>query len=196
MCLTYVSAGVTFYIGTVFSLNYGTGQLKLDRDVILQLVLVVNVLAILGIPFFGWLSDRTGRRAIFVAGCLGMAVLPYLWFVTLDTGSFGWMLLGFLALFLPYTATYGTMPVFFAHVFPPAVRYTGMSLGYTLGTVIGSALAPIVATWLLDASGGWLLIAAYMSLAGVVSAVAALFLRDWHGPTADVQTSTAAEVSR
>lgn len=185
MCLAYVSAGVTFYVGTVFSLSYGASHLKVDRDTILQLVLAINVLTILGIPFFGWLSDRVSRKAIFIVGIVGMTVLPYVWFASLDTRSFGWMLVGFLVLFVPYTATYGTMPVFFAHVFPPAVRYTGMSLGYTLGTVVGSALAPIIATWLLNVSGDWLLIALYMSVAGVVSAVAALFLRDWHGPGTD-----------
>ncbi|HEX6445814.1 MAG TPA: MFS transporter [Streptosporangiales bacterium] len=180
MCLAYVSAGVTFYVGTVFSLSYGTTHLALDDSVILQIVLAVNVLTIVGIPFFGWLSDRTGaRKPIFIAGVVGMAVLPYVWFAGLDTRSLGWMLAGSLLLFLPYTATYGTMPVFFAHVFPPAVRYTGMSLGYTLGTVVGSALAPIIATWLLGAYGGWVLVAVYMSLAGVVSAVAAVFLREW-----------------
>lgn len=164
---------------TVAKSSYGTTHLAVDDSVILQIVLAVNVLTIIGIPFFGWLSDRIGRKPVFVTGVVGMAVLPYAWFAALGTRSFGWMLAGSLLLFLPYTAAYGKMPVFFAHVFPPAVRYTGMSLGYTLGTVIGSALAPIIATWLLGASGGWLLVAVYMSRAGVVSAVAALFLREW-----------------
>lgn len=182
-CLAYVSAGVTFYVGTVFSLSYGAQHLKLDQDLILKLVLAVNVLTIIGMPLFGWLSDRGNRKAIFISGVVGMTVLPYVWFALLDTKSVGLMLVGFLLLFVPYAATYGTMPVVYAHAFPPAVRYTGMSLGYTLGTVVGSALAPIIATWLLDSTGSWPAIAVYMSVAGVVSLVAASFLKDWHGPS-------------
>jgi metabolite-proton symporter len=178
MCLSYVSAGVTFYVGTVFSLSYGEKHLHVDRGLILKLVLAINILTIVGIPFFGWLSDRVDRKKIFIAGAAGMTVLPYLWFAALDTRSFGWMLVGFLLLFLPYTANYGTMPAFYAHVFPPAVRYTGMSLGYTLGTVLGSALAPIIATWLLEETGSWLGIAIYMSVAGVLSIGAALYLSE------------------
>lgn len=176
MMLAYASAGVTFYIGTVYSLTYGTSELGIGRDTILTLVLIVNVATIVAVPFFGWLSDRVDRKPIFVLGIVGMAVVPYAWFGTLGTGSFGWMLGGFLLLFLPYAANYGTMPAFFAHVFPPAIRYTGMSLGYTFGTVISSAVAPLVATWLLDLTGSWTSIAVYMSVTGIVSTVAALFL--------------------
>ncbi|MQA78606.1 MAG: MFS transporter [Streptosporangiales bacterium] len=190
LCLAYVSSGVTFYIGTVYSLSYGEVHLEVSRDTLLELVLAVNILTIIGIPFFGWLSDRVSRKAIFICGAVGMAVFPYLWFMTLDTKSFGWMLLGFLLLFLPYTANYGTMPVFFAHAFPPAVRYTGLSLGYTLGTVVGSAMAPIVATAILNATGDWPLIAVYMSGAGIVSVVAAIFLTERYAAPEPVVAAT------
>lgn len=70
------------------------------------------------------------------------------------------------------------MPTFFAHVFPVDVRYTGMSAGYTLGTVLGGGFAPIIAAYLLDRTGDWPAIAWYMTAAGAVSFVAALFLRE------------------
>jgi metabolite-proton symporter len=178
MCLAYIPAGATFYIATVYSLGYGEKKLGLDRDMILQLVLLVNVFTIAAIPFFGWLSDRVDRKKIFWVSILGMAALPYVWFSAFQSGSFGVMLLGFVALFIPYAANYGTMPTFFAHVFPPEVRYTGMSVGYTLGTVFGSGLAPIIATWLYDSTGTSTSIALYMTAAGVVGAVATLFLSE------------------
>jgi metabolite-proton symporter len=181
MCLAYIPAGVTFYIATVYSLSYGEKQLGLDRDLILQLVLLVNVFTIVAIPFFGWLSDRVDRKRIFWVSIVAMAALPYVWFSLFETGSFGLMLVGFVVLFIPYAANYGTMPAFFAHVFPPAVRYTGMSVGYTLGTVFGSGLAPIIATWLYGGTGSWLAIAVYMTAAGVAGTVAALFLTERHG---------------
>lgn len=178
MCLSYLSAGVTFYVGTVFSLSYGTVHLGLDRGLLLGLVIAVNVLTIIAIPFFGWLSDRIDRKRIFLAGIVGMAVLPYLWFMSLGSGSTLLMLLGFLLLFIPYAANYGVMPTFYTHIFPTGVRYTGMSIGYTLGAVLGSGLAPIVATFLLDRTGDWPAIALYMSAAGVISFVAALFMHE------------------
>ncbi|WP_433509363.1 MFS transporter [Nonomuraea sp. CA-143628] len=178
MCLAYIPAGATFYIATIYSLGYGEKKLGLDRDMILQLVLLVNVFTIAAIPFFGWLSDRVDRKKIFWVSIIGMAALPYVWFSAFQSGSFGVMLLGFLALFIPYAANYGTMPTFFAHVFPPEVRYTGMSVGYTLGTVFGSGLAPIIATWLYDSTGTSTSIALYMTAAGLVGAVATLFLSE------------------
>ncbi|MEV0388034.1 MFS transporter [Nonomuraea sp. NPDC050643] len=181
MCLAYIPAGATFYIATVYSLSFGEKQLGLDRDMILELVLLVNVFSIVAIPFFGWLSDRVDRKRIFWMSIVLMAALPYVWFTAFQTGSFWLMLLGFIVLFIPYTANYGTMPTFFAHVFPPAVRYTGMSVGYTLGTVFGSGLAPIIATWLYDSTGSWLAIAIYMTAVGVVGTVAALFLTERAG---------------
>jgi metabolite-proton symporter len=178
MCLAYLSAGVTFYVGTVFSLTYGTSKIGISRSTMLWLVIAATVLTIIAIPYFGWLPDRVDRKRIFLIGVIGMTVLPYAWFTMIDTGNVVLMLLGFLALFVPYSATYGVMPTFFTHVFGVGLRYTGMSIGYTLGTVLGSGLAPIIATFLLDKTGGWLAIAGYMSATGVLSYVAAASLQE------------------
>ncbi|MGP3991874.1 MFS transporter [Streptomyces sp. 3N207] len=178
VCLAYLSAGVTFYIGTVFSLAYGKNEVGVSQSTMLWLVIATNVLTIAAIPYFGWLSDRIDRKRIFLAGIVGMAVLPYAWFALLGTGNFTLMLLGFVILFIPYAANFGVMPTLFAHVFPVGVRYTGMAIGYTLGTVLGSGLAPIIAAFLLDRTGSWPAIALYMSGVGVLSYVAALFLRE------------------
>ncbi|MGO1975436.1 MAG: MFS transporter, partial [Propionibacteriaceae bacterium] len=182
MMFAYASAGVTFYIGTVYSLSYGTESLALERSTLLTLVIIINVVTIVCIPFFGWLSDRVNRRAIFLVGIVGMIITPYLWFLGLESRSFAFMLGGFLLLFIGYMANYGTMPTYFAHVFPADIRYTGLSIGYTFGTIISSAIAPIIATALLGATGSWLSIALYMSGVGVVSAIAALFLKERYAP--------------
>lgn len=175
MALAYVSAGATFYIAAVFSLSYGE-LIGVGRNTMLTLVLLGTLLTVVGMPFFGWLSDRYDRKRIFIVGAAGMTVAPFAWFWSLGTGAPVVMFLGFLVLFLPFCANYGTMPTFFAQVFPTTIRYSGMAVGYTLGTVLGSATAPLIATYLLGRTGSWVSIALYMVVAGLVSLLAARFL--------------------
>jgi MFS family permease len=185
MMLSYAGAGVVFYVGTVYVLTYGTSTLGMSRNTMLTLVLLINVVTIVAIPAFGALSDRVSRKGIFITGAVAMALLAPVWFLLLETRSFTWMLVGFVLLFVPYAANYGVMPTFFAQVFPAPVRYSGLSLGYTLGTVISSAIAPLIATGLLAATGTWTAIAAYMSGVAIVSAVAAVWMHEQPAPTTD-----------
>lgn len=178
MCITYLSSGVSFYIATVFSLAYGTQQLNEDRGTILSLISISIVVVIIGMIIAGRLSDRFNRRVIFSVGILGMIIAPYAWFSAFNTGNFFVMLLGFLALLVPYAINFGVMPSYFVGVFPAHIRYTGLSLGYTLGAVIAGGLAPIIATSLLAQFGNWLPIAIYMSGVGVLSAIGTIFLKD------------------
>jgi MFS family permease len=181
MAVAYLSAGVTFYTGAVFSLAYGQEQLGLERSTLISLVLATSILTVIVLPLFGWLGDRVDRRKIFMVGAAGMGVAPFVWFPMFNTQIYALMLAGSLLMFLPYCANYGAMATFFAHVFPAEVRFTGMSLGYTIGTVAGSATAPLVATYLLDRTGGWIAIAGYMAVVAVLSLMAAWLMSE-HKP--------------
>ena len=105
-----------------------------------------------------------------------MTFTPFIWFALMDTKHLGLMLAGFILLFIPFAANYGVMPTFYTEVFPANVRYSGMAIGYTLGTILGSATAPIVGTYLLGATGNWYWIAAFMGGASLISAIAGSFL--------------------
>jgi MFS family permease len=105
-----------------------------------------------------------------------MVITPFIWFSLLDTKNMALMMAGFLILFVPFAANYGVMPTFYAEIFPANVRYSGMAIGYTLGTILGSATAPLVGTYLLGVTGNWYAIAAFMSGASLISAVAGLLL--------------------
>ena len=181
MAVAYLSAGVTFYVGTVFSLSYGQEQLGVSNSTLIELVLATSILTVIVLPLFGWLGDRVDRKKIFIVSAAGMGVAPFVWFPLFNTGEYPIMLAGSLLMFIPYCANYGAMAAFFAHVFPASLRFTGMSVGYTIGTVAGSATAPLVATYLLDRTGGWTAVAGYMAAVALVSLVAAWFLSE-HKP--------------
>ncbi|WP_161500384.1 MFS transporter [Streptomyces antimycoticus] len=191
MCAAYLSSGVTFYIVTVFSLSYGTQHLAIPRGRILTVLMLAIFFMIAGMIVFGWLSDRVNRKMIFQFSAIGMALAPWLWFPLLGSNNSLIMFLGFLIVLVPYSANYGVMPSFFSHVFPAHIRYTGMSLGYTLGAVLAGGLAPIIATFLLGLSGSWTYIAVYMTVVGVISTISAAALKDYQpgGP----QDSVASE---
>jgi len=174
--VAYLAAGVTFYMAAVYALSYIQNQLELSRNTALAVVLLGFSLIVIGMPYFGLLSDRYDRKRILQLGAAGMIITPFIWFPLLGTRSFWLMLLGFVVLFLPFNANYGVMPTFFARVFPTGVRYTGMAVGYTVGTVLSAGVAPVIATYLLEVAGHWYAIALYMSASAVLSLLAGVFL--------------------
>ncbi|GAA2404658.1 MFS transporter [Actinomadura vinacea] len=185
VALAIVCAGSVFTLVTVYSLSYGKGELGLSRDVMLSVLLPATVVVLICVPLFGRLADRIGVRAVFLAGAASLTVLPFVWFALLDTKQYGWMLLGFVLLLIGYSANYAVVPAYFSAVFPSAIRFSGMSIAFTIGLIASNAIAPALATSLLAATGGWHAIAIYMALAAIVSLVAGVFLRLPDEPAAD-----------
>ncbi|KAB2388759.1 MFS transporter [Actinomadura montaniterrae] len=177
VALGIIASGSTFTLTTVFSLTYGKLGLGLGGSAMLDVLLPATVVVLVALPLFGRLADRVGVRALFLGGLVSLIVLPFVWFALLDTRQYGLMLLGFALLFVGYAANYAVVPAYFAQVFPSGVRFTGLSVGFTIGLIASNAIAPAVATSLLEASGGWEAIAAYMASTAVISLVAGIFLR-------------------
>ncbi|KAA9166476.1 MHS family MFS transporter [Amycolatopsis acidicola] len=177
-----MASGVSYYIAIVYSLSYGAKALHKSNGTMLSLVLWMTGLMITLVPLIGWLSDRWGmasRRLIFVGSSVALMATSFLWFTLLNTGDYGLMLLGFVILFVAYCANIAVTPTFFALAFPARVRYSGMALGFTLGTVIGASIAPLIATALQDATGSWVGVAVYMSGSAFLAAIAGLLLREY-----------------
>ncbi|NKQ51705.1 MHS family MFS transporter [Amycolatopsis sp. K13G38] len=173
-----VGAGIVFTMATVFSLTYGKTELHMSTSAMLGVLLPAAVAIIVTIPLYGRLSDRIGERPLFLAGAASMIVTPFVWFALLSTGNYGLMVLGFVLLFVGYAANYAVFPVFFSQVFPISLRFSGMSIGFTVGTIAGNAFAPTIGAALLDATGGWTMIAVYMAGAALISLIAGFFLRE------------------
>ncbi|MGK5112459.1 MFS transporter [Geodermatophilus sp. CPCC 205506] len=183
VALMIPGSGILYYVATVFSLTYASGA-GINRDAILAGVLIVNIVLVVGIPTWGWLTDIVGRRVIWLASFIGMGVATWIWLPLLNTGTTGLIILGFIILFIPHTANNAALPATFAHAFPAKVRYSGLAVGYNFGTLIASALAPLIAAWLLESTGSWVSIALYISAANLVSFIAAIFTRERYGKPA------------
>lgn len=173
-----IAAGSAFTMTTVFSLTYGKVGLDMGNNAMLAVLLPATVVILIGLPLFGKLADRIGLRRVFLVSSASLIGLPFAWFALLNTQQYALMLLGFVLLFVGYAANYAVVPAYFSQAFPPTLRFTGMSIGFTLGLIAGNAIAPPVAAALLEATGGWVLIATYMAFTALVSLVAGIFLRE------------------
>lgn len=143
-----------FYIFTVFVLTYATQQLRLEKSIALQGILMGSLAQIGMIPFFGALSDRVGRRPVYLGGALFLALFAFPFFWLVDMGSNGTLQLAIVIGMIGHAAMYGPQAAFFSELFSTRVRYSGASLGYQLASPLAGGLAPLIAAGLLKWSDG------------------------------------------
>ncbi|MGV9718523.1 MFS transporter [Rhodococcus pyridinivorans] len=177
MAVAYLGTGVVIYGAAVYSLSYGTNTLDFSYSQMLLLVLLCQVLTFVLIPIFAHTADRVGIKKVFVIGNIGMALMGVPWVVLLDTGEFGLAMLGYTLIFVPYAAAYGTMAAFFASIYDSRVGYSGISMGYQLGSIFGSGLTPLVAAALIASTGTVVAFGVYIAGAAALSVIATLWLR-------------------
>jgi MFS transporter, MHS family, shikimate and dehydroshikimate transport protein len=162
-----------FYIYTVFVLVYGTQKVGLDRQVVLNGILIAAACALVAIPVCGALSDRVGRRPVYLFGACATALWAYPLFWLLDTGStpLVWFAL-VVALVVAHAPMYGPQAAFLSELFRTRVRYSGASLGSQLASVVAGGLSPFIATALLPYGRGAL--ASYVIAMAIVTIVSVL----------------------
>ena len=163
-----------FYIMSTFIVYYATKELGFSRTQALNALTVATVVTTLLIPLMGALSDRIGRKTVYIAGVLMMMAYAFPYFWLLQTRSFSMLILatviGLGVIWAPTTAVLGTM---FSEIFKSNVRYTGITLGYQIGAALAGGTAPLVATFLLAKfDHSYVPIALYIIFTGLVSLVA------------------------
>ncbi len=163
-----------FYIFSTFIVSYATSTLGFSRSAVLGSVMVSTVITTILIPIMGSLSDRIGRKKLYIAGTVAMMAFAFPYFWMIHQGSVLMLVLatiiGLGIIWAPITAVLGTM---FSEIFDAKVRYTGVSLGYQIGAAVAGGTAPLVATALLAAfDNSYVPVALYIMFTAVVSLIA------------------------
>lgn len=188
-----LSTGSTFTLLVASGVNYGTAELGHSSNLMLWVVLVSCLVALVGIPAFGRLSDRVGRKPIIAAGIAAEALLAFPFFWLLNTGETWAVFVAYALMMLAFSANYGPIATFLAELFGSKVRYSGLSVAYMLSGLLGSAITPAITVWLLTLTGQSDSIAWYVGIAAALSLVALLLLGEGLGKNIDLADTAEAQ---
>jgi MHS family shikimate/dehydroshikimate transporter-like MFS transporter len=169
-----VAENGTFYILTAFVLSYITAELGLEQGTGLTGVIIAATIGLFTIPLFGALSDRVGRRPVYLFGAVFSLVFafPFFWLLNTEVAPLIWLAI-VLGVNLGHDSMYGPQAAYFSELFGTRVRYSGASLGYQLASVFAGGLAPLIATALL-ASSGYTAVATYMAIMALITVVSVI----------------------
>ncbi|HET9565869.1 MAG TPA: MFS transporter [Mycobacterium sp.] len=170
-----IGVDVAFYTFVLFVTTYVATYLELPNQYALNAVLIAATVQVIAIPYFGHLSDRFGRRPIYLIGAIGSAFWVFVFFTMLNSQQFGLIVLAVVVALIFHAAMYGPQASFIAEMFPTKVRYTGASMGYQLAGILGGALAPIISVALLDRFDTSVVVSVYV-VAMLLATIICVFL--------------------
>ena len=180
----FLSVQVTFYILIAFMLAYGVASANMERDDMLTAVLIGCAIMVPLQFMFSAYSDRNGRKGIFMLGAILSGVWAFAIFPLVDTGNF-WLIVLALAFGLIFLAMmYGPQAAFFTELFSTEVRYSGATLGYQFGAIIGGAFAPTIAVKLWsDFDIFW--VSVYIAFASMLTLISVMLLTETYKSNLD-----------
>jgi len=168
-----------FYIFTAFVFTYGTTAVGTSRDLLLAAVMLAAVISFVTVPLSGHLSDRYGRKRVYMLGAVLTGVYGFAYFGLLNTGVTGLIFLAVAVSLIPHDIMYGPQAALIAECFTGRLRYSGSSLGYQLASVIAGGPAPLIAAALYAEYRSGMAIALYILACAVISLIATAMLPDY-----------------
>jgi metabolite-proton symporter len=189
----FLAVQVPFYILIAFVIAYGTGAAGpgVSRNTMLAAVLIGAVAMIPSLVLAAAWSDRYGRRGVYMAGAALLAAWSFAIFPLIDTGAFVWICVSLAVGQMFVAMMYGPQAAFVAEMFSTEVRYSGASLGYQLGAILGGGFAPIIATALLAEYRNTVGISIYMAIACAITIWSTWLLGETAGARARAAASSA-----
>jgi MFS family permease len=167
------------YIFNAFVFAYGTTVLGASRNLLLSALIVATVLGFIWVPIAGTMSDRIGRRHMYIIGCVSVALFTFVYFGLLGTKMPNLMFLAVALSFIPVMTMYGPQAALIAEAFAPRLRYSGASMGYQFASIIAGGPAPFIATWLFASFHSTIPISIYILICTVISIVSSCLLADY-----------------
>jgi MFS family permease len=172
---------IMYYLVVTFSITYLKVQVGANTSDILWYLLAAHAVHFLVIPQVGRLSDRIGRRPVYLVGAIAAGTWGFFAFPMMNSANYLVIMGAIIIGLVIHAIMYAPQPAIMAEMFPTRMRYSGVSLGYQVTSIVAGSLAPIIAVRLLDIYDSSVPIALYLAGAAVVTLVAALFMRETKG---------------
>jgi metabolite-proton symporter len=176
-----------FYIFTAFVLSYGTAELGFEDQFLTNSVAVAALISCFTVPFYGHLSDRIGRKRMYMIGAVLTLIYAFIYFGLLNTAIPALVVIAIVLSIQPHDMLYGPQAAFIAESFSTKLRYSGASLGYQLASVVAGGPAPLIAGALLAATGSGYVIAVYIAVCAVITIIATAMMKDRTGVPIEVE---------
>ncbi|OBK74376.1 MFS transporter [Mycobacterium sp. 1274761.0] len=172
---------IMYYLVVIVSITYLKVQVGVNTTAILRYMLVAHAVHFAVIPLIGRLSDRIGRRPVYFVGTVLAATWGFFAFPMMDSGDYQLIIAAIVIGLVIHALMYSPQPAIMAEMFPTRMRYSGVSLGYQVTSIVAGSAAPAIAVKLLEMYDSWVPIAIYLAVAAAITLIAVFYLRETKG---------------
>ncbi|MET0703975.1 MAG: MFS transporter [Mycobacterium sp.] len=172
---------IMYYLVVTFSITYLKVQVGADTSSILWYLLVAHAVHFAVIPLVGRAADRVGRRPVYFVGAVLGATWGFFAFPMMNSGNYAIITAAITLGLMIHALMYAPQPAIMSEMFPTRMRYSGVSLGYQVTSIVAGSLAPIIAVKLLDIYDSSVPVALYLAVACAITLVAVIFTRETNG---------------